>query len=159
MSQIWLIPANEPSYQQTLAQPCDLTSAPDKPRGFPDSARVWGVRTDPEHEQAPWERNKRNLERMSPDDPLLIYRNSESRYVAAGRVGGPIWHTEWVRDEFWNGGPALDIFHIKDWTPISLNPETINRILGYKENFVPQGLWHIAADRPTDRLCNRIGFE
>jgi len=90
MTQLWLIPADETSYQQTLAEPRDLTRAPDKPSAFPDDARVWGVRTDPDHPGAPWKRNKRNLERLSPGDPLLIYRNSKSQYVAAGRVGGPI---------------------------------------------------------------------
>lgn len=152
MSQFWLVPADEPSYQQTLAQPCDLTPAPDKPQAFPDNARIWGVRTDPEHEQAPWDRNRRNLEHITPGDPLLVYRNSKNKYVAAGRVGGPIWHTKWVRDELWNGGPALDIFYIDEWTPVSRDPETVNQILGYKENFVPQGLWRIADDRPTDQL-------
>lgn len=28
-----------------------------------------------------------DLERMERDDPLLIYRHSESRYTATGRVG------------------------------------------------------------------------
>lgn len=86
MPQLWLVPADESSYQRTLAEPVDLTDAPNKPPDFPDEARVWGVRTDPE--QGDWERNRRNLERMSPGDPLLIYRNSRSRYIAAGRVGG-----------------------------------------------------------------------
>jgi hypothetical protein len=158
MPQLWLVPADEPSYQQTLAQPRDLSPAPDKPDGFPDEARVWGVRTDPDHEQAPWDRNRRNLERMAPGDPLLIYRNSESHYVAAGRVGGPLWHTTWVRDEFWNGGPALDVFHIDDWQPINFEPASVNQTLGYEESFVPQGLWRVADDRPTGRLIKRIGL-
>lgn len=157
MTQFWLIPADEPSYQKTLAQPRDLTAAPRKPAAFPDQARVWGVRTDPE--QGSWERNTRNLEQMSPGDPLLIYRNNESHYVAAGRIGGPLWHTKWVRDELWNGGPALDIFHVDEWTPVNLDPETVNRILDYKENFVPQGLWRVADDRPTGKLVRRIGLE
>lgn len=94
--------------------------------------------------------------KMELGDPLLIYRNSESRYVAFGRIGGPIWHTEWIRDTFWNGGPALGIFHIDQWTPVDFAPETVNRLLGYKENFVPQGLWRIADDRPTSRLLRQI---
>jgi hypothetical protein len=158
MPQLWLIPADKKSYQQTLAQPRDLTPAPDKPQAFPDEARVWGVRTDPEHKQAPWPRNKRNLERMNPSDPLLIYLKGDGHYVASGSIGGPIWHTQWVRDEFWDGGPALDIFHIDDWTSINFEPETVNRILGYKKNTVPQGLWRVADDRPIGRLLQQIDF-
>jgi len=159
MTQLWLVPADEQSYQQTLAQSIDLTSAPEKPESFPDSARVWGVRTDPDHEDAPWPRNVRSLKRMEVGDPLLIYRNSSGKYVASGRVGGPIWHTEWVRNTFWNGGPALDIFYIDDWTPIQVVPETVNRALGYAENFAPQGLWRVADDRPADEILRRIDFE
>lgn len=73
MAQVWLVPVDEPSYQKTLAEPIDLTDAPGKPSSFPDEARVWGVRTDPE--QGSWERNKRNLEQMERGDPLLFYRN------------------------------------------------------------------------------------
>lgn len=75
---------------------------------------VRGVRTDPT--QGSWERNRRNLERMEPGDPLLVYRNEESRYTATGRVG-PFWHTTYVRDEFWNGEPAM----------ISMSSRTIGR--------------------------------
>ena len=156
MTSLWLIPADEKSFQQTLAEPRDLTSAPDRPDSFPECARVWGVRTDPEHPDAPWDRNERNLDRITPGDPLLIYRNQESRYVATGYIGGPIWHTEWVRDELWSGGPALDIFHIDQWTPIDLEPETVNNLLEYCEDFVPQGLWRVADDRPTERLLQHI---
>jgi len=156
MTQLWLVPADESSFQQTLAEPCDLTSAPNKPDSFPEQARLWGVRTDPDHPEAPWDRNKRELQRMEPGNPLLIYRNRKSQYVAFGRIGGPIWHTEWVRDEFWNGGPALDIFYIDQWTPIKLKPKTVHWLLGYKENFVPQGLWRVSEDRPTDRLLQHI---
>lgn len=157
MIQLWLIPADEPSYQQTLAEPVDLTAAPDKPEAFPACARVWGVRTDPE--QGLWERNRRNRERMEPGDPLLIYRNSESKYTGAGRIGGPLWHTKWVRDEFWNGGPALDIFHVENYREIDLSREEVNRQLGYKESFWPQGLWHVADDRPVERLVDNVGLQ
>lgn len=159
MPQLWLIPADEQSFNETLAKSRNLTPAPDKPDGFPDHARVWGVRTDPEHPDAPWKRNERNLEKMEPGDPLLVYRNSESRYVGAGRIGGPLWHTEWVRDRFWDGGPALDVFHIDRWAEIDLAPETVNRILEYEDSFWPQGLWRVADDRRTSRLVQRLEQE
>jgi len=158
MTQLWRVPATEPDYQETLAQPCDLTSAPNKPESFPDKARVWGVRTDSKHERGPFPRNENNLERMEAGDPLLIYRKMKGRYEAAGYVGGPIWHTTWVRNEFWDGGPALDIFYIDNWTPVHLDRRTVNQILGYEENDAPQGLRRVADKRPSDKLLQRIGF-
>lgn len=153
MTQLWLVPVDEESFQETLAKPIDLTDAPAKPENFPDEARVWGVRTD--SAQGSWERNKRNLERMETGDPLLIYRNSQSRYTATGHVG-PFWHTTYVRDEFWNGGPAVDVYTVEDYRECDLDRRTVNRILGYKENFWPQGLWRVADDRPIDQLLRRI---
>jgi hypothetical protein len=94
---LWLVPVDEASYQRTLAEPADLSEWERRPGSFPEEARVWGICTDPE--QGTWERNRRNLERMEQGDPLLFYRNAESRYTATGRVGA-MTHTEWVRDEF-----------------------------------------------------------
>lgn len=154
MTQLWLVPVDEDSFKATLESPIDLSDAPGKPENFPDVTRVWGVRTDPA--QGSWERNKRNLERMETGDPLLIYRNSESRYIAYGRIG-PFWHTEYVRDEFWDGGPALDVFAVEDYREIDLSREAVNRKIDYEPDFWPQGLWRVADDRPVDRLLDRIG--
>ena len=85
MPQIWLVPVDEPSFQETLDKPIDLSDYPNKPAEFPTHPRVWGVRTDPE--QGSWERNRRNLEQMQSGDPLLFYRNSLSEYHAKGQVG------------------------------------------------------------------------
>ncbi|AXG07221.1 hypothetical protein DU500_12755 [Haloplanus rubicundus] len=151
---LWLVPVDEPSFQQTLAEPIDLSDWDDRPASFPERARVWGVRTDPE--QGSWERNRRNLERMERGDPLLIYRNSESRYTATGRVG-PMAHTEHVRDEYWDGGPALDVYVVEGYDDsLDVEPETVNRLLGYEESFWPQGLWQVSDDRPTDRVVQKF---
>lgn len=155
MDQLWLVPADGESFQQTLAEPVDLTGAPDRPDRFPDEARVWGVRTDPE--QGSWERNRRNLQQMETGDPLVVYRNGQGRYVATGRVG-PFWETEWVRDTFWNGGPALHVYAVEDWQSVDVPATTLNRLLGYEEGFVPQGLWRVADDRPIGRVLDRLDF-
>ena len=155
MTQLWLMPVDERSFQQTLADPIDLSDRADKPAEFPDRARVWGVRTDPA--QGSWERNRRNLERMEPGDPLLVYRNSTSQYYATGRVG-TFWHTTHIRDEFWNGGPAIDIFAVEEYDEVDVSPETVNDLLGYEETFWPQGLWRVADDRPTDRVVRRFNI-
>ena len=153
MTQLWILPVDERSFQQTLTEPIDVNNAPNKPVKFPDQARVWGVRTDPE--QGSWERNKRNLERMKTGDPLLVYRNSTSEYHAMGRIG-PFWHTTYIRDEFWNGGPAIDIFAVEDYEEINISRKEVNQTLGYKENFWPQGLWRVADDRPVDSLLWKL---
>ncbi|AZH25669.1 hypothetical protein [Haloplanus aerogenes] len=153
MTQLWLVPVDERSFQQTLAEPINLSNQTQKPDEFPDRARVWGVRTDPE--QGIWERNRRNLERMETGDPLLIYRNSTSRYQAKGQVG-PFWHTEYVRDEFWNGGPAIDVFAVEEYEEIDVDREDVNNVLGYESNFWPQGLWRVSDNRPTERAIRQF---
>lgn len=151
---LWLVPVDEESYQRTLAEPVDLSGWANRPESFPERARVWGVRTDPE--QGEWERNRRSLERMEPGDPLLIYRNSVSRYTATGRVG-PMAHTEYVRDEFWSGGPALDIYAVEEYDDsVDIEPDAVNELLGYKQSFWPQGLWRVADDRPADQVVRRF---
>lgn len=154
MTQLWLVPVDEPSYQETLDQTIDLSDCAEKPETFPDQARVWGVRTDPE--QGSWERNRRNLKRMETGDPLLIYRNSLSKYTATGRVGEFWLDTDYVRDEYWSGGPARDVYTVENYREIDLSREAVNNALGYKESFWPQGFWKVGDDRPVDRLLRRL---
>ena len=154
MTQLWLIPVDEASFQKTLAEPISLSDAVEKPDNFPDTARVWGVRSDPE--QGSWERNRRNLKRMETGDPLLIYRNKTSQYDAKGRVGD-FWHdTTYIRDNYWNGGPAINVFSVEGYEEIDVQPERVNEILDYDEDFWPQGLWRVSDDRPTDRVVRQF---
>lgn len=155
MTQLWLVPVDEPSFRKTLDEPVDLRDYSQKPAGFPARPRVWGVRTDPE--QGSWERNRRNLERMQSGDPLLFYRNSQSEYHATGRVG-EFWHTEHIRDEYWNGGPAIDVFSVEEYETVDATREVVNRLLDYKQNFWPQGLWRVADDRPTNQLVQKYNL-
>jgi len=151
---LWLVPVDETSFQRTLSDPVSLSDWENRPDDFPERARVWGVRTDPE--QGEWERNRRNLEKMEPGDPLLVYRNEASRYTATGRIG-PMTRTEYVRDEFWNGGPALDVYVVEDYDDsMGAEPAVINELLGYEESFWPQGLWRVADDRPTERVVRKF---
>lgn len=155
MPPLWLIPVDEPSFQATLATPIDLREVTEKPSNFPDYTRVWGVRTDTS--QNNFERNRRNLERMEPGNPLVIYRNETSTYHAIGRVG-PFWHTEYVRDKYWEGGPALDVFAVEGYNEIDASRAGVNELLDYEPDFWPQGLWRVADDRPTERLVKELGF-
>lgn len=156
MNQLWLVPVDEYSFRQTLVEPIDLSNRDDKPDSFPERTRVWGVRTDPE--QGDWERNQRNLEQMETGDPLLIYRNSTSRYHAKGRVGEFWYETTYIRDEYWDGGPAINVFSVEDYEEIDVERETVNDVLGYKEQFWPQGLLRVADDRPTNQVVRRFSI-
>lgn len=93
---------------------------------------------------------------MEEGDPLLIYRNSMSRYTATGRIG-PMAHTEFIRDKFWGGEPALDVYVVEDYDDsIEMEPETVNKLLDYEDSFWPQGLWRVADDRPTKHVVRRF---
>ncbi len=93
---------------------------------------------------------------MERADSLLIYRNSMSRYTATGRVG-LMAHTEYVRDEYWDGGPALNIYFVEDYDDsLNVAPETINRVRDYEESFWPQGLWRVSDDRPTAQVVRKL---
>lgn len=93
---------------------------------------------------------------MQSGDPLLFYRNSQSEYHAKGRVGEFWRDTEYVRDEHWNGGPAIDVFSVEEYEEIDVTRANVNQTLDYKSNFWPQGLWRVADDRPTNRLAHKL---
>jgi hypothetical protein len=93
---------------------------------------------------------------MERGDPLLIYRNVMSQYTATGRVGS-MAHMEHVRDEYWDDGPALDIYVVEGYDDsIDVEPETVNRLLGYEESFWPQGLWRVSDGRPTEQVIRKF---
>ena len=63
----------------------------------------------------------------------------------------PFCHARYVRDEFLEGGPTVDIYAVEDYRGIEIDRQTINRMLGCEENFWPQGRWRGADDRPVAR--------
>jgi len=99
------------------------------------------------------------LEPDEPGDPLLFYRNSKGRYDAAGRVGA-MFETEYVRDRYWDGGPAISVFTVEDWNrDVELDRREVNQILEYKKSFWPQGLWRVTDDRPKTKVLRNAGLE
>ena len=79
-----------------------------------------------------------------------------SQYTATGRVGA-MAHTEHVRDEYWDGGLALDIYVVEGYDDsIDVEAETVNRLLGYEESFWPQGFWWVSDGRPTERVIRKF---
>ena len=73
---------------------------------------------------------------------------------ASNREGCPRRHP--LRDEFWNGGPALNVYVVADYEPVNIERETINDLLDYNESFWPQGFWRVSDDRPTERVVQEL---
>lgn len=154
---LWLVPTDELSFQATLASPVDLSDWNERPGSFPLMTRLWGVRTDPE--QGSWERNCRNLDRLQTGDRLLFYRNAKGQYTATGTVG-PVENTEYIRDTYWNGGPALDVYVVENYDDsIDASPKMVNRLLNYSESYVPQGFSRVSDDRPIAKLLYRLNLD
>lgn len=154
MSSLFLVPVDEPSYRATLKDEIDLSDWKHRPDDVPKSTRIWGVRTDPE--QGSWDRNRRNWRKMEPGDDLLFYRNGHGHYFATGTVG-TMFRTDYIRDEFWNGGPAIDIYTVEEYDEsVRLNTNEVNVVLDYDSSYYPRGLRRVADHRPTDRLHRLI---
>jgi hypothetical protein len=157
MSALYLVPVDEPSYQATLAQKIDLTEWTDRPDDFPAKAHVWGVRTNPE--QGPWPRNERTWEQMETGEPLLFYRNVKGRFFATGRIGA-MGKTDYVRNEFWKGGPADSVYEVMDYDEdIDLSASRVKSLLGYDEGFIVRGTHRVSEDRPIKRLIETIDID
>jgi hypothetical protein len=155
MTRVFLAPVDRESYLATLESEIDLSGWEGRPSDFPAQARVWGVRTDPE--MGDWKRNRSSLDKMSEGDPILFYYNEE--YFAQGRVG-VMCETEYIRDHYWDGGPAINVYTIESYSEdIELEREKLSELLEYSKNFHPQGLWIVNEDRPVEDLLNHIGVD
>lgn len=154
MGALYLVPVDEESYRATLAHEIDLSGWTERPTGFPATARVCGVRTDPE--RGTWERNKRTWAQMEPGEPLLFYRNGEGRFFASGRIG-TMAKTDYVRNKFCDGGPADSVYEVKEYDEqVRLSLDRVNMILGYSDGFVPQGTHQAGEDRPADQVLSLV---
>jgi len=94
---------------------------------------------------------------MAEWDPILFYYNEE--YFAQGRVG-VMCETEYIRDHYWDGGPAINVYTVESYSEdIELEREKLSELLEYSKNFHPQGLWIVNEDRPVEDLLNHIGVD
>lgn len=156
MPQLWMVPVDASMYKATLSRPVDLTAAPDKPAEFPDRARVCGIRTD--SEKGEWERNRLYLQFLTSGDHVLVFDTSKGRFTGSGRVG-PRWQTEYVRDRFWDGDPATDVFALEEYLEVGVPRVTVNRILEYDLDFYPRGFSKVADGRPIGRVLTHFALE
>jgi hypothetical protein len=58
-------------------------------------------------------------------------------------------HTEYVRGEFWGGGPAQDVYIVKERDDsIDTKPEVVDELFCYQRLFWQQRLWRVVDQRP-----------
>jgi hypothetical protein len=89
---------------------------------------------------------------MEEGEPLLFYQNGEGRFFASGRIG-QMCKTEYIRDEFWNGGPAISIYEVQNWDDsVDISASRVKSLLGYDEKFILRGTHRVSEDRPTNRV-------
>jgi hypothetical protein len=96
---------------------------------------------------------------METGEPLLFYRNGEGRFFATGRIGA-MGKTDYVRNEFWNGGPADSVYEVRDYSEdVDISSGRVKSLLGYDEGFVVRGTHRVSEDRSIDRLLKTIGVD
>lgn len=146
---IWLVPINE-TFRQTLESPVDLTRWVGRTIDFPLFARVLGVRTGSRNGAR--KRTKQYWESMETGDPVLAYWTNRDRYTAFGRVGLKA-ETRHFLETYWDDEAAVSVFTIDDYDDsLDLDPEAVNDVLGYAEDFRPHGLSKVSSDRPISEL-------
>lgn len=110
---------------------------------------VWGA--------VPGSSNIRNWETMDEGDYVLVYR--EGKIILAAEIAMKVKNEELAK-YFWNEDKEgktweLIYFMIND-VAFDLNITTLNKYLGYEENYHPQGFMAIKQDK-TDKLLSEYG--
>lgn len=144
MSRLYLVPVGDEwtaDFERTVDSPHDLSGDhPIDELSDLNEARIWGTTSG--------ERKRKFFEAMEPGDPLLFY--NEGEFFATGRVGRSFENPEagkWL----WNNGGSRFIYTVKDFHRISIPRIELNMILGYSENYSPQGFQQI-----SEKAMNRL---
>lgn len=101
---------------------------------------VWGAIPGPQ--------NERTWDNMKPGDLLLITNRGRVRYI--GEVGAKVRSKELAK-YFWRENPQGDtwelIYFIVNDQAVNVAISKLNLLLGYKENFTPQGFLKILPEK------------
>lgn len=104
---------------------------------------VWGA--------VPGSANIRNWERMDPGDLVLIYNKGSIRFV--GEVSAKVRSRELSR-YFWRetpGGATWElIYFITNEQRVDVPINKLNKVLGYQENFRPQGFLMVSQEKANE---------
>ncbi|UPM41678.1 hypothetical protein [Halocatena salina] len=146
---MWIVPV-KPPFTETLESKVDLTEWSGRTLDFPFFARVLGVRTETVDSNRT--RNKQYWESMESGDPLVVYRSDTERYAGFGTIGAKA-QTTYFDKAYWDDAGAISVFTVTDYDDsLDLEPEQVNSVLGYEEEFRPCGLSKVSDDRPIDDL-------
>lgn len=89
------------------------------------------------------------FEEMEPDDPLLFYH--EDSFIAAGRAG-LTFESSAVGEELWDNPGSRLIYTVTDYQELGVDRDEIASLLGYDENWVPNGFLRVAPDAANNLL-------
>jgi hypothetical protein len=144
VSHLYLVPVGDDwisEFDRHVTNPVDLASESIDELEDLQEARVWGTTAGP--------RNRKYYESLDSGDPLLFYHDGE--FFASGRVGRVFENSE-VGDRLWGNPDSRFIYTVEDFAEISLPRHELNSILGYDDNYAPQGFLRVSADATSALL-------
>lgn len=143
-SNVFLAPCDPANFERTVLTEVDLGDYPDHPSALSgmETVRFWGVREG--------SRNETYFEKMESGDIVLFYQDGD--YVGTGRVGTTFEdEAGWASTTFWNDAPSWLVYTIEKFEQISVPKSVVNGVLGYQEDYNPQGLIRVAEHRLDKR--------
>lgn len=147
--QLFVVPYDYPNFGRTVESPeLDPSEFPDE---FPDAVqetdtpRIWGVRDG--------NRNESYYEKMEPGDGLLFYNSGTYRF--AGRVEEK-FESSWISRRYWGHAPSTMLYTVTDFLAIRLPRHQLNNLVGYTDDWYPQGLQRIS-DAKMSNLSSHYG--
>jgi hypothetical protein len=144
MSGIFFVPVDDSwleEFSSTVSEPVpiDPEKAPEALQSY-EEVRIWGT---------PETKKKRaRFNDMENGDPVLFYNSGT--YFATGRVG-EVYDSPEIAEYIWGEKGGRLIFTINDFQEISVDPTEVNRMLGYKESYIPMGF-----SRPSEEAISNL---
>ncbi|WP_129113872.1 hypothetical protein [Halegenticoccus tardaugens] len=144
MTRLYLVPVGKDwidHFESTVSTPIHLPEDHPIPEleDFSE-VRIWGTTKS--------KRKRRFFEAMESGDLLLFY--NEGEFFATGRVSQTFENPE-AGNWLWNSASSRFIYTVTDFQRISIPRAELNRILGYSDNYIPQGFMQV-----SEQAINRL---
>jgi hypothetical protein len=147
MSRLYLVPIGEEwteRFERTVATPIDLTTQhPIEELSELSEARIWGTTKG--------EQKRIFFESMETGDPLLFY--NEGEFFAAGRVGRSFENPQ-IGQWLWGNPDSRFVYTVKEFQAISVPRSDLNALLGYSDQYSPQGFVRVS-EKATSNLLQQ----
>lgn len=144
MTRLYIVPVADDwidDFRDTVSSPVPVPANAPKDLRRADDVRIWGTTEG---------RQKREFfEEMEPGDPLLFYNDGE--FFAAGRVSSRFEDPE-VGEVLWGTTDSRFIYTVEDYQEISVSRETVAKLLGYEEQWVPYRFLRVSPDAVNSLL-------